>query len=325
MLNRRSLIQGSLAVGALGGLTGCQTGHAGGAMLGGPEAPIGIQLYALGELPQQDLDGTLSKLSQMGYRKVELPGFLGKPPSMIKSALDRSGLICSSVHIPFSGGSPEFPDLSGDIAKIADQVASVGAQYVVAPMFKVPPGVTLAPLPGEDLATALERLAASMTEDQWKLMAERLNEAGALVRRHGLQFGYHNHNVEFAPHGEGTGWDILLSETDPDLVVFELDVGWVSAAGLDPAELLKRDPGRYRLMHVKDLKASTRRNYALSMDPTEVGSGRMDWTSVLIAARDAGVREYFVEQEPPFERDRLEAARISFDYLSEQTSGLRVG
>ena len=319
MLNRRSVIQGSLALGAVSGLTACQVGYRGGAMIGSSDAPIGIQLYTLGDLPRKDLDGALVEVARIGYKKVELPGFFGKAPTEIRAALDRAGLVCSSVHVPLSGGSNEFPDLSGDIAKVADQVALVGAQYVVAPMFKVPPDVKLAPLPGEDIAAALKRVAASMTEDEWKRMAERLNDAGAAVKRHGLQFGYHNHNVEFAPHGDRTGWDIVVSGTDPDLVVFELDVGWVSAAGLDPAKLLLRDRGRYRLMHVKDLKASTAPNFVLSMDPTEVGSGRIDWMAVMNAAKDAGVREYFVEQEPPFERDRLEAARISFNYLSALT------
>lgn len=288
-------------------------------MIGSADAPIGIQLYALGDLPQNDLDGTLSQLARIGYGKVELPGFLGKSPGEIRTALDRAGLVCSSVHVGLSGGSEAFPDLSGDIARVADQVAAVGAKYVVAPMFKLPEGVKLAPLPGEDLPAALKRIAASMTEDQWKRMAELLNTAGSAIKRHGLQFGYHNHNVEFAPQGSRTGWDIIVAGTDPDLVVFELDVGWVSAAGLDPAEILSRHAGRYRLMHVKDLKASTPQNFVLTMNPTEVGSGRIDWTAVLAAAREAGVREYFVEQEPPFERDRMEAARISFDYLAAKT------
>jgi sugar phosphate isomerase/epimerase len=158
-----------------------------------------------------------------------------------------------------------------------------------------------------------------MTADHWKHLAERLNAIGAALKREGLEFGYHNHNVEFAPQGDATGWDILLSGTEPGLVVFELDVGWVSAAGLNPSEVLSRHRGRYRLMHVKDLKASTKPNFLLTMDPTEVGSGRIDWPTVLAAARDAGVREYFVEQEPPFERDRIEAARVSFDYLAAVT------
>jgi sugar phosphate isomerase/epimerase len=223
------------------------------------------------------------------------------------------------VHVGFSGGSPEVPDLSGDLAKVAAQVKAVGAEYVVAPMFKAPPEQKLVALPGEDLAAVIRRVAGSMTADHWKQLAERLNTIGAALKREGLEFGYHNHNVEFAPHGEITGWDILLTGTDPGLVVFELDVGWVSAAGLNPAEVLSRHRGRYRLMHVKDLKASTKPNFLLTMDPTEVGSGRIDWSTVLTAARDAGVREYFVEQEPPFERDRMEAARISFDYLAAKT------
>lgn len=319
MLSRRGFVQNVIAAGAISSMGACQTSKAGGAILGSPEAPIGIQLYTLGDLPRTDLDGALGGLSRIGYRKIELPGYLGKSPAVMRAALDRAGLICSSVHVGFSGGSGEFPDLSGDLAQVADQALAVGAQYVVAPMFKAPPDQKLVPLPGEDLPAVIKRIAGSMTADQWKLLADRLNAIGERLKRHGLAFGYHNHNVEFAPHGDTTGWDILLSRTDPDLVVFELDVGWVSAAGLNPVEVLSRHPGRYRLMHVKDLKDSTPQNFLLTMNPAEVGAGRIDWPAVLDAARTAGVREYFVEQEPPFEHDRMESARISFDFLAART------
>jgi sugar phosphate isomerase/epimerase len=122
--------------------------------------------------------------------------------------------------------------------------------------------------------------------------------------------------VEFVDAGKGTGWDVLQAETDPTMVHFEVDLGWVSAAGLDPVEFLHRTKGRVRWIHVKDLKASTAANTALQMDPTEVGSGRMDWKSILPAAKAAGVQHFYVEQEPPFTMPRIDAAAKSFAYLA---------
>ncbi|MCU1625034.1 MAG: hypothetical protein JWL79_3879, partial [Frankiales bacterium] len=127
---------------------------------------------------------------------------------------------------------------------------------------------------------------------------------------------YHNHNVEFTPAGGRTGLDILIAETDPALVSFELDIGWAAAAGHDPIAVLARNPGRYRLAHMKDLKASSQPNFEFKMDPTEVGSGKLDWATILPAAYRAGVRKFFVEQEPPFEFPRLVAAAKCFSYLS---------
>ena len=113
-----------------------------------------------------------------------------------------------------------------------------------------------------------------------------------------------------------TGLDILLKNTDPALVQFEMDVGWVVAAGADPFALMKANPGRFKQMHVKDVKATTRPNFAFEQDPTEVGSGIIDWKKLLPAAYAHGVHGFFVEQEAPYEKPRLEAIRISCDYLN---------
>ena len=112
---------------------------------------------------------------------------------------------------------------------------------------------------------------------------------------------------------------LLLRETDPELVYFEMDVGWVAAAGVDPVQLLKAHSGRFRLMHIKDIKPETRPNTALEMDPTEVGTGAIPWTRVLPEALTAGVHSFYVEQEPPFALPRLDSVRKSFQYLSALT------
>ncbi len=269
--------------------------------------PIGLQLYTLGEAPRLDLDGSLSKLSNIGYRTVEFANFLGRTPQSLRTALDRAGLSCTSIHAP----------LSADPGKLAEQAQVLGFDRVITSLFSLPKGLGVRPQSGESGQAFIARAGAQMGPDDWKWNAELLNQQGEALRREGLKVGYHNHNPELRPlPGRLTGLDILLRETDPALVTFEMDAGWVAAGGHDPIDFLHRHPGRFELMHVKDLKPTTTANYALQMDPTEVGSGVIDWRKALPAAYTAGVRRFFVEQEPPFAHDRFEAAKISFDYLS---------
>src|SRR5690606_35926922 len=162
----------------------------------------------------------------------------------------------------------------------------------------------------------MARVAEAMGEDRWKRMAAELSEIGRKLKAEGVGFGYHNHNFEFVRIGDRTGFDILVAESDPAAVSFELDVGWAAAAGHDPVALFQNHSGRYTAMHVKDIKASTTPNTALRMDPTEVGAGRLDWKTILPAAYAAGVRGFYLEQEPPFEKGRMEAAEIGYNFLS---------
>ena len=279
------------------------------------ELPVGLQLYTLGDLTRTDLDGTLQQVAQIGYRTVETASYMGQTPEQLRAKLDAVGLACASAHVGMREGTPEEPGLLGDLSKLSDQMKTIGASHVVCPILSPPSDITVEPKPDEGFRV-LTRIVAQMTEDHWKRLAEQLNTIGGALKSNGISFGYHNHNTEFVTVGGRTGLDILLTETDPQLVTFELDVGWVAAAGADPAEIFDRYPGRFELMHVKDVKASTTPNVDLRMDPTEVGSGRLDWATILPAAYRAGVRNFFVEQEPPFTMSRLEAVRTSFRYLN---------
>jgi sugar phosphate isomerase/epimerase len=216
------------------------------------------------------------------------------------------------VQARAGGPDPSFADLDRLIADC--QV--IGIRHVVMPMFPIPARIDMAPKPGEDRRASRERLAAQLNADDWKATADLLNHAGAALKAAGLTAGYHNHNIDFAPVAGTTGLEILLKGTDPSLVQFEMDVGWVVAAGVDPFALLKAHPRRFTQMHVKDVKATTKANFVFEQDPTEIGSGIIDWKALLPAAYAHGVRGFFVEQEPPFARPRLEAVKISFDYLN---------
>lgn len=271
--------------------------------------PIGLQLYTLGPDAGKDLDATLAAVAGIGYRDVELPGFMGRTPAEIRAALDKAGLTCRSAHIQPRGG------LDGDLARLADDLATIGVKNAVAPSPYVPDHALKA-AEGVAGADAYRTMMGALTADDWKMNADFLNAKAAVLKRSGIAVGYHNHNFEFAPKGATNGLEILLANTDPALVTFEADVGWMAAAGVDPLGFIQKHRGRFTLMHVKDLKATTRANYELRMDPTEVGSGRLDWTRLLPGAHAAGVRHFYVEQEPPFARPRIEAARICHDFLA---------
>jgi sugar phosphate isomerase/epimerase len=169
---------------------------------------------------------------------------------------------------------------------------------------------------GEDALTAMRR-AFSTSTDHWKRTAALLNARGAALKREGLSLGYHNHDLEFLPVADTRGWDVLMAELDPTLVSFELDVAWFVAGGEDPLAFVEGLTGRVRQLHVKDLHEPVEPREALKMVSTEVGSGVVQWEELLPAAYRAGVRHFYVEQEPPFKIDRFEAVIRSFAYLSQ--------
>uniref|UniRef100_B0T1X0 Xylose isomerase domain protein TIM barrel n=1 Tax=Caulobacter sp. (strain K31) TaxID=366602 RepID=B0T1X0_CAUSK len=311
-LSRRGLLAAGVA--ALGAAHGGVASAAAKPFFQRHGLPLGIQLYTLGPDLQKDLDAQLATLAKIGFKSVELAGYLGRTPAELRAAFDKAGLVCPSAHISPKGANG--PSFSGDLAKLADELHVIGVKSAIMPILYIPDR-----LGGADLRQA----GAQMTADDWKWNADFLNEKAAVLKKAGIATGYHNHNFEFAPlkdtnGGDTTGMDILLNGTDPSLVVFEMDVGWVTAAGHDPFALLKKHPGRFTQMHVKDIKASTKTNFVLQQDPTEVGSGMIAWPKLLPAAYDAGVRGFYVEQEPPFAHGRLDSAKISFDYLAKVTA-----
>jgi len=263
--------------------------------------PIGIQLYTLGPDAAKDLDGTLKAIAAIGYKTVELHSLLGRTGAQMRTALDGAGLVCTSIHVQGRG------QLDGDLAKLAGDLNAIGVKTAVMPSPRIPDR-----LQGKGLREVLTQLTA----DDYKMNADFLNEKAVVLAKSGIKLGYHNHNFEFAPLGSTAGLDIMIRRTDPKLVSFELDVGWVAAAGADPVAFLGKHKGRFSLMHVKDIKADTKPNFALQMDPTEVGSGKLPWKTLLPAAYAAGVRGFYVEQEAPFTRPRIEAAKISHDFLA---------
>jgi sugar phosphate isomerase/epimerase len=314
-LSRRRFVQALAASGAAAPLAAaCQT------MPSGPffqshAAPIGIQLYTLSDMLASNLEGAVAGVAKIGFTAVEIPSYMGKTPVQLREVFDRHGVKCTAAHIGMNPGTEAAPGLRGDLAKLAADMHVLGATHVYAPSMAIPTDIGLTANAGEGYAFVV-RVAEAMGVDRWKRLADELSDIGRKLKANGIGFGYHNHNFEFAKAGDSTGFDIIVQHSDPTATSIELDVGWAAAAGQDPVALFQKYPGRFTGMHIKDIKATTTPNIALKMDPSDVGAGRLDWKTILPAAHKAGVRNFFLEQEPPFATSRLEAAENGYRFLS---------
>ena len=270
--------------------------------------PIGLELYTVNAELDKDYDGTLKQVAAIGYTEIEAGVSPKRTAADAKKSFDAAGLKCHSLHMGFGGIEEAIP-----------YAQAVGAKYVISSVtFPTPPAA------GPDGKIDMKALFAQLSSfnlDDYKKMAARCNEMGKKAKAAGLQFGYHNHNFEFKPQAGGAiGYDILLKETDPSLVVFELDCGWMSAAGHSPAEYITKYPKRYRLLHIKDFHPTPSPSTSLAEadrpKPAELGRGHVDYKPIFAAAKKADIDFYYVEQEPPFEKTpALEAIKIDYDYL----------
>jgi sugar phosphate isomerase/epimerase len=310
---RRALLKASLGIAAVATaptLLGCATRKP---FFEKHQLSIGLQLYTLGDAPQKDLEGTLARVAAIGYREIELPGLRTGDAARMRAAADKAGLAVTSVHLGATATTQGMLTVQDDPAMLAAELRILNCRDAVLPFPLLP---TIKAEPGEDMVTAMRRAFRTST-DHWKRTAALLNERGAALQREGLSLSYHNHDLEFLPVADTRGWDVLMAELDPTLVSFELDVGWLVAGGEDPIAFVEDLAGRVRHLHVKDLHAPVEPREALKMESTEVGSGVIHWSTLLPAAYRAGVRHFYVEQEPPFTVDRFEAVARSFAYLKQ--------
>jgi sugar phosphate isomerase/epimerase len=262
----------------------------------------GIQLYTVDKELKADVNGTLATIRTIGYKEVEGAGFADLTAKQFKTALDTAGLKCNSTHF-FNFGD-------GDPGPIFEQANTLGVRYVVSSFI----GKYGHNSSGGDAGA-----------DEYKAMAEFFNQLGASAKKAGLQLAYHNHNTEFKDLGRGkVGYDILIESTDPNLLKLELDCGWISAAGYNPVDYLKRYPNRYRMVHIKDFIKPSRPSTSLDQSEvpqgTVLGTGYIKYEPILTTAKAAGVEHFFVEQEPPFiSTTAIEAAKKDYQYLEAIT------
>ena len=241
---------------------------------------VGLQLYTVRDMMKADLPGTLRKVAEIGYKEVEFAGYFDRTSAQIRELLHSNGLTSPSSHIGVDILEKE-PQKAFAFAK------SIGNEWVILPW-----------LPEERRKTA----------DDWTAMAALLNKTAAQAKAAGLRFGYHNHNFELMPIGGMRPLDMLLTETDPSLVDFEMDLYWVKFAGGDPLDYFNRFPKRFPLVHVKD-SAGPPDNRMV-----DVGQGTIDFRSIFAASDKAGIKHYIVEHDQP--ADPIATLRNSYKYLS---------
>ena len=268
---------------------------------------IGLQLYTVRAAMKTDFEGTIAKVAATGYQEVEFAGILkpdqgyyGRSPQNVRALLDKNGLVAPSCHADYAVVENKWPEAM-EAAKI------VGHSYIICPWID-------------------EKQRAE--PGGWKRAADLFNKAGEASQKEGIQFGYHNHSFEFQPAETLAGklpYDFLLAETDPKLVVMEMDLCWISVAGQNPIDYFDKYPGRFPLVHVKDwVKDSTHSSgYKGAMGQTvtyngrmaNVGQGSIDWKNLFAHAGQAGIKHYFVENDDP--KSAFDDIRISYNNLRD--------
>jgi sugar phosphate isomerase/epimerase len=266
----------------------------------------GMQMYMVAEDYRKDPSGTLVKLAAIGYGYVEAFGMAITNIAEFKKMVADAGLGCPSGHFAFG-----FQDTD----KLLDDAAALGVQYAVCSV--LPPE----PPKSGDMKAVLQTLN-HLTADDFKKMAAIANHAGEGAKKRGIQFAYHNHNVEFRKLESGvTGYQIILKETDPSLVKLEVDAGWVAAGGGDPAAIIRANADRVRLLHFKDFSTVTppinELGEAAGSHIVDLGTGVAPLKAAFEAARKAGTEYFIVDHDPPFHgKTALEAARLDYEYVS---------
>lgn len=273
---------------------------------------IGLQLFSVRTPLAQDFAGTLKRVGAIGYREVEAAGFFGHSASDVKQMMADSGLRCVSAHYSLA-----------DLLKSTDETIAyakaLGLEYVVCSSPWAQNPAHLENYPGGPWQGILH----AMTLDDWRWTAGQLNQIGHKMHTAGLKFGYHNHTMGFRQEDGGTGYGILLADTDPGLVTMELDCGWAEAAGQDPAAMMRRYRGRFSMLHLKDLKPAPAGTEPSNRVSTEIGEGIVDFRPIFEAARETGIRHYFVEQEV-FDGPVFDAVRIDYKNANMLARGGRV-
>ena len=286
-LNFRLLFSGVGAIALLGGATA----HAEMAGVGPSfKGPVGLQLYSLREQFKKDVPATLDEVKSFGIKYAELAGTYDMPPEKFKAELAKRGIEAVSGHFPYE----KYRD---DVESIAKEAEALGLKYA---------GCAWIPHEGRfDEKTCREAI-------------EVFNKAGEALAKHNIKFFYHTHGYEFQPYGDDTLFDLLMKETKPELVSYQMDIFWIVHPGKDPVRLLKKYSGRWELMHLKDMRKGTATGMLSGSSPVTndvaLGTGQMDIPEILKAAKKAEVKWYFIEDESPTSEKQIP---VSLKYLEQ--------
>jgi sugar phosphate isomerase/epimerase len=239
---------------------------------------VGLQLYTVRDLMKADMPGTLAKVANIGYKEVEFAGYFGRSPDEVRKLLQKNHLTSPSTHLGFES--------LDNWKQVIEDSKRIGHEWITIPW-----------IPEEKRQNI----------EDWRAIASRFNRAGAQARAAGLRFAYHNHNFELAPLAGTRALDVLLNDTDPGLVDFEMDMYWVVFGGGEPIDYFNRFPGRFPLVHVKDSAGPPENKMA------DVGKGTIDWPKIFSQSKRAGIKHYFVEHDQP--ENPIESIRNSYRYL----------
>lgn len=249
-----------------------------------PSIPnFGIQLWSVKEDMAADARGTLKQLSSFGYKQIESFNgdqgiFWGMKPGEFKQYMTELGMTIVSSHC----------DINKDFSKTVAEAAEVGLSYLICPYFGAQPKL-----------------------DDFKKFADTLNKRGEECKKAGLRFAYHNHDYSFKTLEGQLPQDVMMQNTDPALVDFQLDIYWIVKAGMDPVAYLQKYPNRFRLCHVKDMAS------AEPMDSCDLGTGTIVFPKVLKVAAEQGMQYYIVEQEAFAGSTPLKSAAADAKYMQE--------
>lgn len=275
-MNRRDFIKQSTALGA--GIVLSSSLFAEAKRL----KKFGVQLYSVRDLMPKDPKGTMKQLAEMGYTQFESyggPDFLwGMSPKECKTFLGDLGVKMVSTHF----------DMNKDLDKNIERGAEAGLKYMLCPY-----------------------LGPQKSLDEWKKKAELFNQVGEKVTKAGMKFGYHNHDYSFKAMEGQIPQELLLANTDPKYVMFELDLCWIVASGQNAVAHLEKYSKRYELVHIKDMVLDNGR-----VSQKDLGKGTMDFDTILKAAKKAGIKYYIVEQEQ-YPSSSIESMKVDAEWMKQ--------
>lgn len=250
-----------------------------------PKNAAGLQLYSLrSQFKLRGVPWTLDRVKDFGIKEVELAGTYDLTAEHFRAELERRGLKAVSSHFPYAR-------YKNDLDNVVKDAKALGLKFA---------------------GCAWINHKDSFDEAECREAAAIFNKAGEALAKKGITMFYHAHGFEFEPHGEGTLFDLFMQETKPKFVSVQMDVLWIVFPGQDPVKLLEKYSGRWKLMHLKDLKKGVQTGFLTGKtdvaNDVALGTGQMDWAAIFAAARKNGIQHYFIEDESPTSMDQIPAS-----------------
>ena len=282
-MHRRRFLSSAVGFSAVGiaGMSGLLSACA--AEANGISNP-GIQLYTIRDMMAEDMEGSIAKVAEIGYKEVEFFSYYDRSAAEVKNMLNQNGLVTPSIHV-------DLEQIKGDtLMETIEYASELGQKYITLAWFREKDRQTL---------------------DQFKGYVELFHRVGEECKKAGIKFAYHNHAFEFQALDGVEPYDLFLENVPSDLLTMELDLHWIVAAGRDPLAYFEKHPGRFEMCHIKDLSADMKMVY--------VGDGTIDFNRILGHSTKAGLKHFFVEHDNP--EDQMKMMTTSYDAITKMKLG----